>query len=47
MQIDADPDPVRDPAYHFDVDPDEDPDFFMRIQIQIANTVCHFRCQFV
>ncbi len=30
MQIDADPDPVPDPAYHFDVDPDEDPDFLCR-----------------
>jgi hypothetical protein len=32
MQIDADP--VPDPAYHFDADPD--PDFYlMRIQIVI------------
>jgi hypothetical protein len=30
LQIDADPDPVPDPAYHFDGNPDAepDPDFF-------------------
>ncbi len=31
LQIDAHPDPVPDPAYHFDPDPDADPcpDFFL------------------
>jgi hypothetical protein len=30
QHIDADPDPVPDPAYHFDADPDAnpDPDFY-------------------
>ncbi len=27
MQIDADPDPVSDPAYNFDADPDADPGY--------------------
>jgi hypothetical protein len=30
LQIDADPDPVLDPAYHFDADPDSD-FYLMRI----------------
>jgi hypothetical protein len=34
-QIDADPDPVLDPAYHFDVDPDF---YFMRIRMRIEVT---------
>jgi hypothetical protein len=31
LQIDADPDPVPDPAYHFDENPDADayPDFYL------------------
>jgi hypothetical protein len=38
QQIDADPDQVPYPAYHFDVDPDadSDPDFYLaRIQMGI------------
>jgi hypothetical protein len=27
LQIDADPDSVLDPAYHFDADPDPDPGY--------------------
>jgi hypothetical protein len=39
LQIDADPDTVLDPAYHFfDADPDADPDFcLMRMRIRIHN----------
>jgi hypothetical protein len=33
--MDADPDPVLDPAYHFDAD--ADPDFYlMRMRIQVT-----------
>jgi hypothetical protein len=28
LQIDADPDPGPDPAYHFDANPDADQDFY-------------------
>ncbi len=38
LQIDAEPDPVPDPAFHFDADPDGDPDrnfYLMRIQMRI------------
>jgi hypothetical protein len=39
LQIDADPDTVLDPAYHFDADQDADPDFYlMRMRIRIHNT---------
>jgi hypothetical protein len=29
LQIDADPDPVPDPAFHFDADPDVDPFYYL------------------
>jgi hypothetical protein len=29
LQIDADLDTIPDPAYHFDADPDADPDFYL------------------
>jgi hypothetical protein len=35
LQIDADPDPIPDPAHHIDVVPDAETDFyFMRIRIR-------------
>ncbi len=39
LKIDADPDLVPDLAYHFDKDPDANPDFYlMRMRIRIHNT---------
>jgi hypothetical protein len=35
LQIDADPEPVPDPAYHFDADPHPDY-YFMRTRIHNA-----------
>jgi hypothetical protein len=38
LQIDVDPDSVPDPAYHFDADPEADPDtdfYLKRIRMRI------------
>jgi hypothetical protein len=38
LQIDADPDPVSDPAYHFDANLDADPNpvfYLMRMRIRM------------
>ncbi len=38
LQIVADPDPVPDPAYHFDADPDVNPDFNLT-RIRMLNRI--------
>jgi hypothetical protein len=40
LQIDADLDPVPDPAYHFDADPDVQVTNIMRIRIHNTSSCC-------
>jgi hypothetical protein len=38
LHIDADPDPVLDPAYHFDTDPDPPDPGYQMMRIRIHHT---------